>query len=96
MKRGSYKSVAHRNAGIVARIRALKSDHPFWGYRRVWAHLNFIDEMTVGKNKVHRLMKENSLLVSKNMKLKAKRKSNTSKPKPVCPNQWWGIDKRWS
>ena len=92
MKRGSYKSVADKSAPIVDRIRAIKSDHPFWGYLRVWAHLNYVDQITISKNRVHRLMKAYDLLVAKNMKLKAKRCVNTEKPKPTRPNHWWRID----
>jgi len=92
MKRGNYKAVAATNAPLVSKIRVLKADHPFWGYRRIWAHLNYIDDITISKNRVHRLMKTHGLLVPKNMKIKASRRANTSKPKPQCPNQWWGID----
>ena len=37
MSRGPYAKVAARNAELLERIRALKADHPFWGYRRIWA-----------------------------------------------------------
>ena len=92
MKRGNYKAVSATNAPLVSKIRDLKADHPFWGYRRIWAHLNYIDDISVSKNRVHRLMKKHGLLVPKNMKIKASRRANTSKPKPCRPNQWWGID----
>ena len=92
MKRGNYTAVTERNAPIVTRIRVIKADHPFWGYRRVWAHLNYIDDIAVSQNKVHCLMQAHGLLVAKNMKLKAMRKVHTRKPKPERPNQWWGID----
>lgn len=36
-------------------------------------------------------MKENNLMV-KQKRYDAKRTSNRSKPKPIRPNQWWGID----
>ena len=39
MKRGPYAKVATRNARLLERVRALKAEHPFWGYRRIWAHL---------------------------------------------------------
>jgi transposase InsO family protein len=92
MKRGSYQKVTKRNEPIIEKIRDLKADHPFWGYRRIWAHLNFIDHISVSQNKIHRLMKQHDLIVPKNMKLKAKRKADTKKPVPSEPNQWWGID----
>lgn len=90
--RGSYKAVEQRNAPLLSRIKELKADHPFWGYRRIWAHLNYIDDMPVSQNKVHRLMKAHNLLVTKNTKIKASRRANTSKPRAERPNQWWGID----
>ena len=85
-------SVAARNESILERIRAIKADHPFWGYRRVWAHLRYIDGLVVNKKRVYRLMKGHSLTVKPNQKLKAKRLSDKRKPRPDCPNQWWGID----
>jgi len=90
--RGSYPKVEDRNASILKRIKSIKADHPYWGYRRVWAHLKYINGLAVNKKRVYRLMKENGLLVKPNVKLKAKRKVTTSKPKPTRPNQWWGID----
>ena len=92
MRRGSYTAVAVKNAPLVRRIREVKADHPFWGYRRTWAHLKYVDGINLSKNRVHRLMKMHNLLVTKNMKLKAIRRANTKKPKPDRPNQWWGID----
>ena len=92
MKRGTYHAVTKRNAPIVERIQEIKADYPFWGYRRVWAYLNFIDGTAISQNRVHRLMQANNLLVAKNMKLKALRRANTHKPQPTRPNQWWGID----
>ncbi len=85
-------SVAERNAHIVACIRQLKCDHPFWGYRRVWAHLRYIDGIIVNKKRVYRLMNEHNLIVTPNTRLKAKRISDKKKPRPSCPNSWWGID----
>lgn len=90
--RGSYNAVTQRNAPLVSKIKELKADHPFWGYRRIWAHLNYIDEIPVSQNKVHSLMKTHNLLVAKNTKLKATRRANTSKPRATAPDQWWGID----
>ncbi len=74
------------------RIRAIKSDHPLWGYRRVWAYMRYRDQQVIGKNRVYRLMKENTLLVSKNDRLKAKRYSTRPKPRATVPNQYWGTD----
>lgn len=91
MRRPS-ESVIFRNEPLVERIRQIKSDHPFWGYRRMWAYLRYIDGLVVNKKRVYRLMKEHNLTVMPNHKLKAKRLSHRSKPRPDRPNQWWGID----
>jgi len=91
MKRGSYRAVAARNGGVLARIRELKAEHPFWGFRRIWAHLKYIDGMAINKKRVYRLMKDAGLLAQRNERLKALRTSRP-KPRPTRPNQWWGID----
>jgi len=91
MRRSSV-SVAKRNEVLVVHIREIKSDHPFWGYRRVWAHLHFVDGLPVNKKRVYRLMREHHLTVKPNHKLKAKRLSGRKKPRADRPNQWWGID----
>jgi transposase InsO family protein len=92
MNRKPSASVALRNQTIVQRIHALKADHPFWGYRRIWAHLRFVDKLQVNKKRILRLMRQQDLLVKPNLRLKAKRTSTKSKPRPTAPNQWWGID----
>ena len=91
MRRQS-ESVLIRNEGLVDRIGQIKSDHPFWGYRRMWAYLKYVDGLTVNKKRIYRLMKEHNLTVRPNQKLIAKRLSNRRKPRPDRPGQWWGID----
>ena len=85
-------SVAERNKQIVKQIRQLKCEHPFWGYRRVWAYLRYVDGVIVNKKRVLRLMKKHNLIVTANTRLKAKHISDKKKPRPSCPNEWWGID----
>jgi putative transposase len=80
-----------RNEGLVGRIREIKAAHPFWGYRRTWAHLRFIDKLPFNKKRVQRVMQVNGLAVGPNTKLKAKR-TESSKPRPIRPDEWWGID----
>jgi putative transposase len=84
--------VALRNESLVIRIREIKADHPFWGYRRVWAYLRYIDGLIVNKKRVYRLMRENNLTVKPNTRLIAKRVSERPKPRADRPKQWWGID----
>jgi putative transposase len=37
-------------------------------------------------------MEAADLLVKPNLKLRAKPKADTTKPRPTRPNHWWGID----
>ena len=73
--------VTATNAPFVSKICVLKADHPFFGYLWIWAHLNYINDILVSKNRVYRLMKTHGLLMPKNLKIKASRHANTSKPK---------------
>jgi transposase InsO family protein len=90
--RQASPSVAIRNEAVVQRIRELKSDHPFWGYRRVWATLRFTDKITITQKRVLRLMRVHQLLVTPETTNKASRTPTKSKPRPTQSNQWWGID----
>jgi putative transposase len=92
MKRQASQKVAQRNEMVLTRIRQLKADHPFWGYRRLWAHLRYIDKMPINRKRVLRVLRQADLLVKPNCKLKALRVPMKSKPRPTRPNQWWGID----
>jgi transposase InsO family protein len=92
MSRGPYPRVAARNRDLLAAIRAAKADHPFWGYRRIWAYLRFVLDLAVNKKRVYRLMREHGLVVAPNARLRAARTPPKPKPRPTRPNQWWGID----
>jgi putative transposase len=92
MSRHPSSLVAQRNEGLLQRIRELKAEHPFWGYRRIWAYLHFVEQLPVNKKRVLRLMRAHHLLVTPNLRLRAKRTPMRSKPKPTKPNEWWGID----
>jgi transposase InsO family protein len=81
-----------RDADLLALIDPIKADHPFWGYRRVWAYLRHHQQIKVSRNRVYRIMKEFNLLVQKNQRLKAKRTAYRSKPKATRLNQFWGMD----
>ena len=80
------------DALLLPLIRELKAEHPFWGYRRVWAFLKFARKIRINQKRVYRLLRENDLLCKKKQCLKAKRENKTRKPRPEKPNQWWGID----
>ncbi len=91
-RRRTAARVIELNAPVLERIRAIKADHPFWGYRRVWAHLRYVDRLDVNNKRVYRLMKLHGLTVSANTRLKARRTPGRDKPRPTRPNPWWGID----
>jgi len=73
------------------KIRKIKSNHPYWGYRRVWSYLTYVEKRLINRKRVYRLMKENKLLVTKSMKFKAQR-THRPKPKAQYPSEIWGID----
>jgi putative transposase len=92
VKRAESVAAIERNVAILERIRELKAEHPFWGYRRVWACLRFADGLEVNKKRIFHLMQRNELLVKPDARLRAVRTPNRSKPRPERPNEWWGID----
>lgn len=92
MSRRTAGTVAKRNESVVQRIHTLKAEHPFWGYRRIWAQRRFGDGLLINKKRVLRLMREHGLIVTGNPRLKATRTPTRRKPRPTTPNQWWGID----
>lgn len=92
MSRRASPRIAERNAAVLARVQILKAAHPFWGYRRCWAHLKFVEHLPVNKKRILRVLREAGLGVTPNLRLRATRTPTTSKPKPTAPNQWWGID----
>jgi putative transposase len=88
MKRGPYAKVGVRNHDLLTAIRRIKADHPFWGYRRVWAYLRYVEQQTDTQKRVYRLMKLHDLLVQPHLRLKASRGTQCRKPKPTAPNRW--------
>lgn len=90
--RNESQKVLERNSPVVEMMRQIKSEHPFWGYRRTWAYLHFVKGLEINKKRVLRLMRRHDLLVKPNQRIKALRTSQRSKPRPDRPNQWWGID----
>ncbi len=92
MKRRKSLAVIERNESLLIQIKALKTDHPLWGYRRIWSYLKYRQGLPVNKKRVYRLLKEQNLIVTPDVRLRAKR--GPIRPKPVAdrPNQFWGID----
>lgn len=79
---------------LLGKAEQLKQEHPFWGYRRVWAYLRFREGLVINKKRIYRLMRENKLLVNMETRLKAKRGKYPyrAKPRAEKPNSIWGID----
>lgn len=86
--------IKSKNKELLSQIQSLKAEHPFWGYRRIWAYLKYRQGLIVNRKRIYRLMKEDNLLVVSNLKLKALRGKYPYKSKPHAsrPNQYWGID----
>lgn len=80
-RRAKSGKVKERNELVLGHIQAIKADHPPWGYRRVWAYLKFRQGLLVNKKRIHRLMKEQGLLVTPEVRNKAKRGPIRPKPK---------------
>ena len=64
--------IARRNTPIVSQIKAIKQQHPFWGYRQIWVYLNYHDGIVIIKKRVYRLMREHQPLVKEHRVLKPK------------------------
>lgn len=88
MSRGPYAKVGERNGALLERIRLVKAEHPFWGYRRVWAYLRYVEQQPITKKRAYRLMKLHGLVVQPYLRLKATRVTNRRKPKLTVPNRW--------
>jgi len=90
--RNRARKIQDMDEQLLKPIKALKKEHPLWGYRRIWAYIKYRMQITgVNKKRVYRVMKENSLLVSQLKQLRALR-TPRSKPKATQMNQIWGID----
>jgi len=78
----------------LLQIETIKSDHPFWGYRRIWAYMKYRLNQPVDKKRIYRIMKEHNLLVKPNLRLRAKRDNQDNRNKPPANrlNQFWGTD----
>jgi putative transposase len=92
MTRRRARRGVQEDAALRPPIQQLKAEPPFWGYRRSWAYLRFVEQQPVHTRRILRLLREHQLLVSPNAKLNAKRTPRRSKPKATKPTEWWGSD----
>jgi len=90
-ERGIKRGIRGGDEGLIERIELIKSEHPFWGYRRVSAWLKHREGLRVNHKRVYRLMKDRGLLATQTVH-KAKRAPQRSKPRAQRPLEYWGID----
>ena len=48
--------VQKRNEEILSRIRDIKAEHPFWGYRRVCTYLRYRQNIIINHKCIYLLM----------------------------------------
>ncbi len=80
------------NLALLEIIRAVKMEHPFWGYRHVCAYIRYHHKLKINRKRVYRLMKKFDLTVKKNERLRAKRTPLKEKIRTLEPNDVWGTD----
>jgi len=90
-KKAGEKKLQPEEWFLVEKIKAIKAEHPFWGYRRVHAWLKFREGMKINQKRVRRIMKEHNLMANQTI-YRAKRAPQRSKPRADQPRQFWGID----
>jgi putative transposase len=83
--------VTQQDKDLLPRLQALQAEHPFWGSRRIWAYVRFVEHLLVNRERIWRLMREHHLLVAPDLRPRAKRTLSHSKPRPLKPHEWWGI-----
>jgi putative transposase len=74
MNRQPFPLVVRRNESLLQGMRELKAEHLFWGYRRIWASLHFVERRAINKKPMLRQMREPHLPIPPPAKLNAKRR----------------------
>lgn len=81
------------NKELLEKLKVIKTEHLFWGYRQCWAHLKRRQGYkNINAKRIYLLMKKNGLLVVKNKIVKRNNTIMKSKPKAKEINDWWGTD----
>lgn len=88
MRRHRAQSTHKRDQELLAIIEPIKTDHPLWGYRRIWAYLKYRQNYSTGINRIYRVMKEHNLIVTKQQRLRARRGPMRAKPRSHQPNHF--------
>ena len=55
MKRAKSQAVIQRNQVLLQHIKSVKTDHPLWGYRRIWSYLKYRQGIPVNKKLIYLL-----------------------------------------
>lgn len=92
VKRKRTESRARQDEVLAAQISEIKAEHPFWGYRRVWAYLRYREGQKINEKRVYRVMREHKLLCERKGRPKRASREGRSKPCASRPNQYWGTD----
>ena len=92
MKRKRSEKRTKTDDVLAERIAQIKVEHPFWGYRRVWASLRYRDGIPCNQKRIYRIMKERNLLCTKKMRPKTADRNHRPKPQASKPDQIWGTD----
>ena len=55
-------------AMVLSAIRLIRIEHPFYGLRKVWHEIQEVHKIRIGRDRLHRLMKANNLMLPKRYK----------------------------
>jgi putative transposase len=92
VKRSRTKDRYKSDEVLAAQVSKIKEEHPFWGYRRVWAWLRYREGQRINEKRVYRVMREHDLLCPKKLRRQLASRTPRSKPRADRPNQYWGTD----
>ena len=69
MMRKKSVEVRQRNALILSMIKKIETEHPFWGYRRCWAYLYYIERVSKSIRSVSIDLSQSYLEYGSNIKI---------------------------
>lgn len=64
----SFKELMEFEQQVLAAIRLIRAEHPFYGLRKVWHEIQHVHNIKIGRDRLHRLMKEHGLMLPKRYK----------------------------
>jgi putative transposase len=51
-RRRRSRVIEESDALVLPIIERVKAEHPFWGDRRLWTYLNFVERLIINKKRV--------------------------------------------